>query len=152
VTETITVQLVNFLLDDAPSISGDARQAARRLLADVLGVTMAGASTAEGQIMLASVADRGPAGPCGVAMFGPRLYEPTEDDLHDLALQDVMDRIELLEDPALTGVFPQRWSDRVRAQWADGTFDLEQVDVPKDDPENPMTDHELDEKFVRLTA
>jgi len=84
------------------------------------------------------------------AIYGPRLSEPSDADLHDAAVLDLMSRIELLEDPELTAMFPRRWGARVRVEWADGSSDVQQVEVPKGDPENPMTDQELETKFRGL--
>lgn len=84
------------------------------------------------------------------AVHGPRLVEVQPADLVDPEVQQVMARTEIREDPALTAMFPDKWSCRVELTMADGSTYERQVDVPKGDPANPLTDHELDDKFTRL--
>lgn len=84
------------------------------------------------------------------AVYGARLTEITEADLRDESVLALMDRIDLVEDPTLTAAFPRLWSCRVRINRTDGTSDEQQVDIPKGDPANPMTDDEIDVKFIRL--
>lgn len=84
-------------------------------------------------------------------VHGPRLAEVEPEDLVDPELLAVMERIDVREDPALTAMFPEKWSCRVEIRTRAGETLERQVDVPKGDPANPMTDVELEDKFTRLS-
>lgn len=81
---------------------------------------------------------------------GPKLSEVDEHDLADPLVRDLVGRTDVVEDPALTELFPARWACRVTVTFADGGTEEAQVDVPKGEPANPMTPDEVGEKFHRL--
>jgi len=86
------------------------------------------------------------------AIHGPRLTEVTQADLVDPVIADLSARTSIREDPALTAMFPARWSCRVRLDLKSGTTLERQVDTAKGDPRNPMTPSELEEKFRGLVV
>jgi len=83
---------------------------------------------------------------------GVGLAEVTDADLVDPALQHMMSRIEIREDPALTALFPEKWPCRIDLVLRDGARHIRQVDVPLGDPANPMTAADLDQKFRTLAG
>ena len=59
-------------------------------------------------------------------------------------------RVRVVEDPALTAVFPKEWPTIVEIRTRDGrTFSM-RVPFPKGEPEVPMTDDEVHAKFIDL--
>ncbi|PJJ55602.1 MmgE/PrpD family protein [Compostimonas suwonensis] len=85
-------------------------------------------------------------------VHGPRLDEVTDDDLHDPRIVGLLPRIVVREDPELTAIFPAKWACRVDVLLSSGERYDVRVDVPKGDPDNPLTPTELDDKFRRLAA
>jgi 2-methylcitrate dehydratase PrpD len=81
---------------------------------------------------------------------GPKLSEVDEHDLADDLVGELVARMDVVEDPELTAIFPEKWACRVTVRFTDGTRETAQVDVPKGEPANPMTPAEVAEKFHRL--
>ena len=63
-----------------------------------------------------------------------------------------MQKIELTADPELSAAFPGRLAARVEIETADGRKLAHFQPTRKGDPELPLTDGELDEKFLELAA
>jgi 2-methylcitrate dehydratase PrpD len=61
-------------------------------------------------------------------------------------------RVKCVHDPDLDGGFPARRPGRVSVRLRDGRTISKQVDYPKGDPRNPLTDDDLAQKFRRLSA
>jgi len=72
--------------------------------------------------------------------------------LESPAIRDVMRKIEVVVDPEITAAFPAKWSCRVEAFFGDGTREVEPVGSARGDPLNPMSLHEVNEKFRTLTV
>lgn len=85
-------------------------------------------------------------------VHGPRLSEVTQEDLTDAAVLDMADRIEVAEDPELTAIFPRHWACRVRIEDRDGLTLERRVDSPLGEPDNPMSQAQVLDKFTGLTA
>ena len=83
-------------------------------------------------------------------VHGPPLLDLTAEDLADETVLDLARRTDVVEDPSLTAMFPRRWACRVAVELASGEVRTAQVDTPKGEPDNPMSEHEVDEKFHRL--
>jgi len=77
-------------------------------------------------------------------------FEP--DRLNDPQLRGLMTRIELSADPELSKAFPRQRAARVEIETADGRKLSHFQETRKGDPELPLTDAELDDKFVELAA
>jgi 2-methylcitrate dehydratase PrpD len=67
-------------------------------------------------------------------------------------LAALMDRVRCFHDPALDALFPARWPARVQLTLRDGRTLEAYVEYPKGDPENPLSDEELETKFHALTG
>jgi len=80
------------------------------------------------------------------------LQEFTEARIKDPEILELMPRIKVEADPDLTKAYPGRWPARVEIVYADGSRIEGASDYPKGDPENPLTEEELIQKFRELTA
>jgi 2-methylcitrate dehydratase len=70
----------------------------------------------------------------------------------DADLRAMLARVKCVHDPALDGGFPARRPGRVTARLRDGRVVTKQVEFPRGDPRNPLTDADLGQKFRRLSA
>ena len=77
-------------------------------------------------------------------------FEP--DRLNDPALRALMKRIELKADPELSKSFPRQRAARVEIETTDGRKLQHFQETRKGDPELPLTDAELNDKFLELTT
>ncbi|MFB0506384.1 MAG: MmgE/PrpD family protein [Thermodesulfobacteriota bacterium] len=75
----------------------------------------------------------------------------TQERLNDGDLRKLMARIELTSDDALDGEYPQKWGAIVEVSTKDGRILSKKVEYPKGDPQNPFSQEEVSEKFLRLT-
>jgi len=80
------------------------------------------------------------------------LQEFTAARIKDTENLELMLRIKVEADPDLTRAYPVKWPARVEILYADGSRAEGASDYPKGDPENPLTDGELRQKFRELTA
>ncbi len=76
----------------------------------------------------------------------------SEKSLTDPRIQQLMERVTLLVDKSLDEVYPRFWPARVEVETTGGDTYEYRIDTPKGDPENPVTDEELDAKFLSLTS
>ena len=80
------------------------------------------------------------------------LAEFSDAALANTALRALLPRIEVALDTAREAAYPARWSATVSVTLTDGrTFQAAQ-EHPKGDPENPLTEAELEAKFRGLAA
>jgi 2-methylcitrate dehydratase PrpD len=77
--------------------------------------------------------------------FGP-------ERLNDPVIRKLMKKIKLVADPAMTAGFPSLRSARMRIAMADGRTLEHHSPYRKGDPEAPLTDTELDAKFLELVG
>lgn len=85
-------------------------------------------------------------------VHGPPLLDLDADDLADTEVLDLARRTDVVEDPALTALFPRKWGCRVAVELAGGEVRTAQVDTPKGEPDNPLSAGEVRDKFHRLAA
>lgn len=81
-----------------------------------------------------------------------RLDAYTPERLNDAKVKDLMTRIELVEDPALTAGYPKQRASRVKMTLTDGRRLEYFQPYRKGDPEQLLTDAEVDAKFMELAA
>jgi 2-methylcitrate dehydratase PrpD len=79
-----------------------------------------------------------------------RLNAYTPERLNDAKVKDLMTRIELVEDPALTAGYPTQRASRVKMTLTDGRKLEFFQPYRKGDPEQLLTDAEVDAKFMEL--
>ena len=74
-----------------------------------------------------------------------------EQRLNDSELIRLMEQISVHVDSTLTSAYPSKWPARIEILRKDKTRLTGEVDYPKGDPENPITEDEAVEKFKHLT-
>ena len=67
--------------------------------------------------------------------------------IHDPLIRRVLDRTEVIADPALNALYPAKFPARVTITMEDGQSFTETVMLPKGDPGAPLSDAELEDKF-----
>jgi 2-methylcitrate dehydratase len=72
--------------------------------------------------------------------------------LADPALSSLIQKIRVIQQPEFMGRYPQAMPTRVTVRTQSGKEYVKQVDYPLGHPRNPMSDHEVEEKFRRLAA
>ena len=65
---------------------------------------------------------------------------------------ELMAKVTLREDPEFTKQYPAKWNCRLTAETFSGARHEIHVTYPKGHPENPFSDAEVEEKFMRLAA
>jgi 2-methylcitrate dehydratase PrpD len=87
------------------------------------------------------------------AMYGSvRLSAFVPERLAEAPLRTLMEKVELVADPALTAAFPKQRAARVVVKLADGRTVETFAPYRRGDPEAPLTDAELDAKFTELAT
>lgn len=74
----------------------------------------------------------------------------TEARLADPTVQKLMGKVQIVRDPELDALYPERWAAKVAVSTRAGEEWSARVDYPKGDPKNPLLPHELAAKFRRL--
>src|SRR5215204_986181 len=88
-----------------------------------------------------------------VALYGRAgVDEFTEEALTDPQVRAFHDRAEMVLDPEVDAAYPARWIGLVDVETTDGRRLTSKVDVPKGDPDNPLSRAELEDKARRLAA
>jgi 2-methylcitrate dehydratase len=75
----------------------------------------------------------------------------TEEKIMSPRIRAQLKKVELVADPEIDRVFPALQRTIVRILTTDGREFTKQLDYPKGDPRNPLTDTEVEEKFNSLT-
>ncbi|MBU2053607.1 MAG: MmgE/PrpD family protein [Proteobacteria bacterium] len=76
----------------------------------------------------------------------------TQERIVDKDLLQLMTKIRVAGDPDLTGAYPRKWPARVTIALKDGRRLAAANEYPKGDPENPLSEREVIEKFKGLTG
>ena len=74
-----------------------------------------------------------------------------ESRLVDPEIKNLMKRITIISDNELSLQYPRKWPARVNITTTKGSRVSGAIDYPKGDPENPLTETELTQKFLSLT-
>ena len=74
----------------------------------------------------------------------------TMQKITDPKIREQLKKIEVVADPEIEKVFPALQRVIVQIQTKDGRSLQKQLDFPKGDPRNPLTDQEIEEKFSAL--
>lgn len=74
------------------------------------------------------------------------------DRFRDPVVRGLMERVEIVADDALTGLYPEKFPAQVEVAMADGTVLAAEMYYPKGDPGNPLSDAELEAKFMGNAA
>ena len=76
----------------------------------------------------------------------------TMEKIMDPAIRAQLKKIEVVADPEIEKVFPALQRVIVNITTKDGRTFTRQLDYPKGDPRNPLTDTEIEEKFAALAG
>jgi len=89
----------------------------------------------------------------GMALVEGKIDNSTysEKKFRDPKILDFLKKITVVEDKALSSVYPEAVANRVTVKLSSGKVVSKQVDYHKGHPKNPMSDREVEEKFHRLT-
>jgi len=82
-----------------------------------------------------------------------RQVTPTQftlEKIMDSRIREQLKKVEVVADPEIEKVFPALQRVIVQIQTGDGRSLQKQLDFPKGDPRNPLTDQEIEEKFAAL--
>jgi 2-methylcitrate dehydratase len=72
------------------------------------------------------------------------------DRIMDPTIREQLKKVEVVADPEIEKVFPALQRVIVRIRTVSGEEFVKQIDYPKGDPRNPLTDAEVEEKFAAL--
>ena len=92
-------------------------------------------------VIAAAVADR---------QVTPAQFE--QDKIMDPRIREQLNKVEVVADPEIEKLFPKLQRVIVTIHTTDGREFTKQLDYPKGDPRNPLTDQEVEEKFDALAA
>ncbi|MEJ2045264.1 MAG: MmgE/PrpD family protein [Reinekea sp.] len=79
----------------------------------------------------------------------PGLTSFTDPNLWDHEIREYASRISVCEDPVCTAEYPENWGTNVEITTLKGTIYSKRVRFPKGNPENPMSEEEISNKFYR---
>jgi 2-methylcitrate dehydratase len=80
----------------------------------------------------------------------PAQFEPEK--IMDPRIRDQLKKVEVVADPEIEKVFPRLQRVGVTIETTDGREMSAELDYPKGDPRNPLTDEEIEVKFDALAA
>jgi len=88
----------------------------------------------------------------GMALLEGRIDNSTysEKKFRDPMILEFLKKITVIEDKALSDIYPEAVANRVSVKLSSGKVVSKQVDYHKGHPKNPMSDGEVEEKFQRL--
>src|SRR5690606_5641480 len=104
---------------------------------DIVGINSAKMST---PYSIAVALARGKAG----------LSEFTQETINDKDILAITQKITVVTDDELTALVPQKRAAIVSVETKEGQVVTQRIDYPKGEPENPISDDELKEKFISL--
>lgn len=86
-------------------------------------------------------------------LFGRNQREQYAMDLiEDPAVRELAARVEVVADAELEAVYDEKWPSIVEITTTDGRTFSARRDLPKGEPEHPVSDAELKEKFIQLAT
>jgi 2-methylcitrate dehydratase len=74
----------------------------------------------------------------------------TDEKIADPTIRAQLNKVEVVADPEIEALFPGLQRVIVKVSTIDGREFSKQIDYPKGDPRNPLTDREIEEKFDAL--
>ncbi len=76
----------------------------------------------------------------------------TDEKIMDPTIRAQLNKVEVVADPEIEALFPELQRAIVKIVATDGREFTKQIDYPKGDPRNPLTDQEIEEKFEALAG
>jgi 2-methylcitrate dehydratase len=74
----------------------------------------------------------------------------TDEKIMDPTIRAQLNKVKVTADPEIEALFPELQRVIVKITTTDGQEFTKQIDYPKGDPRNPLTDQEVEEKFDAL--
>ena len=87
---------------------------------------------------------------CAIAERQVTPLQFTEGKINDPTIRAQLNKVEVVADPEIEALFPKLQRVVVTIRTTDGREVTKQIDFPKGDPRNPLTDAEIEEKFDAL--
>lgn len=134
----------NIMADDVVHVKVRTIARAKDILADPSKYNPTSKETADHSlpyVVAAAIADR---------MITPRQFTPAR--IAEPKLRALFPKIEVVADPEFERQFPAKKCSAVAITTRDGHTVEQQVDFPRGNPHNPMTDADIEEKFRALTS
>jgi len=78
------------------------------------------------------------------------INEFTEQKIRDPKIHRIAKKVSVISDPEISSLYPKKWASEVSIVMDDGREFKCRIDIPKGEPENPMTKEEVIDKFVIL--
>lgn len=100
------------------------------------------ATLGSGQYVMAVTAIRGK---IDLASFDDQFLQSNE-------VKALMGKVKVKDEIELDRYFPQSWPGRVRIGLKNGSSYTREIIIPKGEKENPMSEHEVEAKFLSLAA
>ncbi len=75
-----------------------------------------------------------------------------QERIMDDKIREQLNKVEVVADPEIEAVFPELQRVEVLVKTTDGREFANQLDYPKGDPRNPLTDAEIEDKFDALSS
>ena len=90
----------------------------------------------------------------GMALLEGKIDNSTysEKKFRDPKILDFLKKITVVEDKTLSSMYPEAVANRVTVKLSSGKAVSKQVDYHKGHPKNPMSDQDVEHKFLRLTS
>jgi len=76
----------------------------------------------------------------------------TFEKIHNGDILSLAEKVEVVADPELDKLYDEKWPSIVEIRMNDGNVFTARQDIPKGEPEYPVTDQELKEKFISLST
>lgn len=76
----------------------------------------------------------------------------SKNNIYDKEILTLMEKVSVVTNDNLTLLVPQKRASILTITMSDGFSYYQRIDYPKGEPENPLTDRELLEKFYKLTS
>lgn len=80
------------------------------------------------------------------------VHDFSQSALEDVELKQLHDKVTMRLDENVEAAYPDQWSARVVVSTSDGRRLEHNVSEPKGDPGNPLSQHELEQKFTMLAG
>ena len=88
----------------------------------------------------------------GVLDGAARIASFTDERIHDPQILSFMERVDVAVDPKIDSQYPLQWGCRFEVEDARGELYISQTSHPRGMPANPLSDDELDEKYLMLAS
>ncbi|MEH7342444.1 MmgE/PrpD family protein [Bacillus sp. JJ1532] len=78
--------------------------------------------------------------------------EYSMENINDPKILELASKVEVVADDELDALYDEKWPSIIEITTKDNEVYISRCDLPKGEPEHPLSDRELKEKFISLTA